>query len=258
MRSGRYWMLGKQPFGGGRIPYFAPSMFARMQREYKYTETLYGSQAEYFRNISFLPTPSNFFKVPQLVGNVLSPIQNLPFVGSVVEHMPLIKELFEPSGAEYLAQKHRHSRPYPTAFAIEQVSNRFFTAIKKRGHTSSTRTADPPPGDGKKKRDMEAASGWARREKQKKPNVTHRSIQQLTELTGIYKFGLWDVPFKSGSPPSAEMADPAYMNSMARAFYDESVGGLMGHTELLRRFVMSDYLQAQRQATNTIPNTMPI
>ncbi len=257
MRSGRYWMLGKQPFGGGRIQYFAPSMFARMQGEYKYTETLYGSQAEYFRNISFLPTPSNFFKVPQLVGNVLSPIQNLPFVGSVVEHMPLIKELFEPSGAEYLAQKHRHSRPYPTAFAIEQVSNRFIGDIANPGTSTSRLRAYETPGEVSKLMGRSAYPGVSNAQPAVKQGLAGKSIQQLTELSGIYKFGLWDVPFKSGSPASAEMADPAYMNSMARAFYDESVGGLMGHTELLRRFVMSDYHRAQRQATNTISNTMP-
>jgi len=257
MRSGRYWMLGKQPFEGGKIQYFAPGMFARMRSEYKYTDTLYGSQAEYFQNVSFLPTPSNLFRIPELIGNVLNPATNIPFLGSVIEHMPLIGSMFDPQGSEFLAQKHRFDRPYPTAFAIEQLANRSVGDIANPGISTPSLRAYQTPGEaigqmGKSLYPMRSELKPAVKE-----GLLSSSIAQITELSGIYKFALWDMPFKSSNPTSPQLADPGFMNSISRSFYDESVGGLMGHTELLRRFVMSDYLQAQRQATNTIPNTMP-
>jgi hypothetical protein len=257
MRSGRYWMLGKQPFEGGKVSYFAPGMFARMRSEYKYTDTLYGSQSEYFRNTSFLPTPSNLFRVPELVGNLLSPIQNIPLIGSVVEHMPLIGSMFDPQGAEFLAQKHRFDRPYPTAFAIEQISNRSVNGTGIPGGDNLSVRAYQTPGESVGKMGKNPYPARSEMNPAVKPPAYAGALAQVTELSGIYKFALWDMPFKSSNPSSPQLADPGFMNSISRSFYDESVGGLMGHTELLRRFVMSDYLQAQRQATNTIPNTMP-
>ena len=257
IRSGRYWMLGKQPFEGGKIDYFAPGMFARMRSEYKYTDTLYGSQTEYFQNTSFLPTPSNLFRIPELVGNVLSPLTNLPFLGSLLEHAPLIGSMFDPQGAEFLAQKHRFDRPYPTAFSIEELSNSTIGSMGVPGGNSSGLSAYQTPGESIVEMGMNPYPMRSELNSAVKSPFLSTAVSQVSELSGIYKFGLWDMPFKSSVPTSPQLADPGFMNSTTRAFYDESVGGLMGHTELLRRFVMSDYLQAQRQATNTIPNTMP-
>jgi len=257
IRSGRYWMLGKQPFEGGKIDYFAPGMFARMRAEYKYTDTLYGSQAEYFQNTSFLPTPSNLFRIPELVGNVLSPLTNLPFLGSLLEHAPLIGSMFDPQGSEYLAQKHRFDRPYPTAFAIEELSNSTIGSMGVPGGNLSGLSAYQTPGESVIEMGMNPYPMRSELNSAVKKPLLSSAVSQVSELSGIYKFALWDMPFKSGVPTSPQLADPGFMNSITRSFYDESVGGLMGHTELLRRFVMSDYLQAQRQATNTIPNTMP-
>ena len=257
MRSGRYWMLGKQPFEGGKISYFAPGMFARMRSEYKYTDTLYGSQAEYFQNVSFLPTPSNLFRVPELVGNVLSPATNIPFLGSVLEHMPLIGSMFDPQGAEFLAEKHRFNRPYPTAFAIEQLANRSVSDSANPGSSTPSLRAYQTPGEMIKGMGKNLYPAKSELEPAQKQGMLSTGIAQITELSGIYKFALWDAPFKSTNPSKPVLADPGFMNSITRSFYDESIGGLMGHTELLRRFVMVDYYNKQRQATNTIPNTMP-
>ena len=257
MRSGRYWMLGKQPFEGGKISYFAPGMFARMRSEYKYTDTLYGAQSEYFQNVSFLPTPSNLFRIPELVGNVLNPATNLPFLGSVIEHMPLIGSMFDPQGAEYLAQKHRFDRPYPTAFAIEEVANRSVGNAANPGTSTPALRSYQTPAETIRAMGKDLYPARSELKPAVEGSFLSKGLAQVTELSGIYKFALWDTPFKSSNPSAPQLADPKFMNSITRSFYDESVGGLMGHTELLRRFVMTDYLQAQRQATNTIPNTMP-
>jgi hypothetical protein len=257
MRSGRYWMLGKQPFKGGKVSYFAPGMFARMRSEYKYTDTLYGAQSEYFQNISFLPTPSNLFRVPELIGNILSPITNLPFLGAALEHTPLIGSMFSPQGDEFLAQKHRFDRPYPTAFAIESLSNRSISPLGVPGGGTPDLRAFQTPGESVIAMGKNPYPSRSEMTPAVKQSLISKGIAQATELSGIYKFALWDMPFKSTAPSTPQLADPGFMNSVTRSFYDESVGGLMGHTELLRRFVMSDYLQAQRQATNTIPNTTP-
>jgi hypothetical protein len=257
MRSGRYWMLGKQPFGGGRVSYFAPGMFARMRSEYKYTDTLYGSQAEYFKNVSFLPTPSNMFRIPELVGNVLSPVTNLPFVGSLIEHAPVIGAMFDPQGAEFLAEKHRFDRPYPTAFGIEQLANRTIGKMGVPGGNSPGVRSYQTPGESVIEMGMDPYPTRSEMSFAVKKPTLSSGLAHMSELSGIYKFALWDLGLKTSAPTSPELADPGFMSSITRSFYDESVGGLMGHTELLRRFVMVDYLKAQRQAANTIPNTMP-
>ncbi len=257
IRSGRYWMLGKQPFGGGKISYFAPGMFARMRSEYKYTDTLYGSQAEYFKNVSFLPTPSNMFRIPELVGNVLSPITNLPFVGSLIEHAPVIGAMFDPQGAEFLAEKHRFDRPYPTAFGIEQLANRTIGKMGVPGGNSPGVRSYQTPGESVIEMGMDPYPTRSEMSFAVKKPTLSSGLAHISELSGIYKFALWDLGLKTHAPASPQLADPGFMSSITRSFYDESVGGLMGHTELLRRFVMVDYLKAQRQAANTIPNTMP-
>lgn len=48
IRSGRYWILGNTPWKGGKIDYFGPSWYRRMQSGYQYTDQTYGSPMERF------------------------------------------------------------------------------------------------------------------------------------------------------------------------------------------------------------------
>lgn len=43
VRSGRWWPLGNTPWKGGRIQYFRPSWYRRLQSGYSYTDDTYGS-----------------------------------------------------------------------------------------------------------------------------------------------------------------------------------------------------------------------
>jgi hypothetical protein len=63
VRKGRFWGIGSNtPFYGDRISYFAPSWYRKMMGEPKFTDSLYGSEGEYWAN-SWFPNPRNMFGV---------------------------------------------------------------------------------------------------------------------------------------------------------------------------------------------------
>ena len=85
IRKGRFWGIGSNtPWYGDRIEYFAPSWYRRVMGEPKYTDVLYGSEAEYW-GYTWFPNPRNLFG---------------------------IRTLLDPYHYE---RKHRETRPYPVS-----------------------------------------------------------------------------------------------------------------------------------------------
>jgi len=223
VRSGRYWAMGKQPYEGGRIEYYAPGLVARQRSNYQYTDTLYGSKAEYFQRHSSLPTPSNLF-------------------GLLSDQNALI-------------EKHAADRPYPVNPDANYAS---FGGGAKDNQRVQYGAYGPPTGAGASLGFSPLQAKMPHRESASGQGLANR-LGQMSELSGIYKFAMWTMPgldsrFEQGSQP---YADPAFMASSERAFYDEGLGGMMGMSELYRRFVTSDQYRTQRGAYNPIPNTMP-
>lgn len=59
IRRGRYWGVGSNtPWSGGVVEYFAPNWYRRMKSDYKFTDTMYGSEKEYWSN-HWMPTLTN-------------------------------------------------------------------------------------------------------------------------------------------------------------------------------------------------------
>jgi hypothetical protein len=217
-RRGRWWMLGRQPFGGGQIDYYGPSWIARQLSDYRYTDVQYGSKSAYWQNVSTTPTPSNLFGL-----------------------------LADPK--EYMAQKHYFTRPYPydaegrPARMAEMImdaepperdvvpSAPSRMGIPEYGNIAVPR-ADGPYGPGGK--------------------LGHLA-DKISELGGIYKFALWDAP-GFGRSNGRPAATPDAMSSEGREYYDDQLGGMLGLTEAWRRFVPDEKWS---RAYNTIPNMMP-
>lgn len=61
VKKSRWWMMGKTPFYGEGIDRYEPHWVALAKSDWQYTNTLYGSKYEYFKHVSSLPTPHNFF-----------------------------------------------------------------------------------------------------------------------------------------------------------------------------------------------------
>jgi hypothetical protein len=216
-RKGRWWMLGRQPFGGGQIDYFGPSWIARQLSDYKYTDSLYGSRADYFRKVSFLPTPSNLFTFSK--------------------------------DNEFLAKKHHFDRPYPYDSSGEGVrahEQLIQSNVERDVYPAAAGTLGIPDIQSRPPPPMGPYGAQGR---------IGTAIDHLSELGGIYKFILWDMAGfgdKQGARNRAASADA--MSSHSRHYYDEQLGGLLGMTEMYRRFVPDE---KERFHRNTIPNAMP-
>lgn len=221
IRKGRYWWLGKQPFEGGKVDYFAPGIVARLRSDYKYTDTLYGTEAEYFRKTSPLPTPTNLFG--------------------------LLRD------EDYLANKHQLDRPYPKTDSEGYALGRTLPEDRRSlyGAYGPPATAASALGFGQIQPNLKKYNELGQ-------NKLANALSQISELGGIYKFGLWNLTGAEdlyGDTQALATAD--FMSSPARSFFDEQMGGMFGMSELYRRFVTSDEVRRQRYGLNPIVNTMP-
>ena len=50
VRKGRYWGAGNTPFTGGKIEYWRPNIYRRVQADVEFSDSKYGSRQEYFNN----------------------------------------------------------------------------------------------------------------------------------------------------------------------------------------------------------------
>lgn len=59
VRKGRFWGIGSNtPWQGGKIDYYTPNWYRRLKSDYKFTDTMYGSEGEYWAN-HWMPTLTN-------------------------------------------------------------------------------------------------------------------------------------------------------------------------------------------------------
>lgn len=83
IRKGRWWGSGNTPFTGGKIEYWRPNIYRRVQADVEFSDSKYGSRQEYFNNTWY----------PNLV-NPLAPIN----------HFILDRNHYD--------KKHYYDRPY--------------------------------------------------------------------------------------------------------------------------------------------------
>ncbi len=246
MRKGRYWEFGKQAYSGGQIGYFTQGFVARQRSNYKMTDTLYGSEEEYYANETWLPTPTNLFGLRKLIE------------GSKLE------------------DRHILSRPYPGAStgAVQAAMNEVYgeyggadaklsmgqglRSIRSRGEQKLllTRQISNNPEYASYGADVSVGS------KLVQGSMTQSVFglaDSVTEQFGIYRWIAETVGNAAlGSERvTKELADANFMSDVGRAFYDEQLGGLGLLSELPRRFMTSGAVRRQRQAYNPLPNLMP-
>jgi hypothetical protein len=227
VRKSRWWVMGRQPWEGGQIDHFAPHWTVRALSDYKYTDVRYGSKDEYFTNVSRVPTPHNLFGL-----------------------IPIFQEGGYFGGGDlHLAKKHQYDRPYPDTPGVDQAE-----AMMQATYMAARGPYDPPMASGQR-------LGYGTAGTMPEPPGSKAGMlgtisalsSELSELTGMYKFLLWDLPgFGQGSPP--KLASYSEMNSQAHDFWDANLGGLLGMTELYRRF---NTPEEARAGINPIPNVMP-
>lgn len=58
IRKARYWGMGNTPFTGGKIMYWRPNLYRRVEADAKFSDSKWGSRQEYYSNTWF-PNPVN-------------------------------------------------------------------------------------------------------------------------------------------------------------------------------------------------------
>lgn len=58
VRKGRWWGAGNTPFTGGKIMYFRPNLYRRVQADVEFSDSKWGSRQEYYNN-TWYPNPVN-------------------------------------------------------------------------------------------------------------------------------------------------------------------------------------------------------
>lgn len=58
IRKGRWWGAGNTPFTGGKIMYFRPNIYRRVQADVDFSDSKWGSRQEYYNN-TWYPNPVN-------------------------------------------------------------------------------------------------------------------------------------------------------------------------------------------------------
>jgi hypothetical protein len=83
VRKGRYWSSGNTPFTGGKVMYFRPNIYRRVEADVDFSDSKWGSRQEYYNNTWF-PNPIN----------PLAPLNHFVF------------------DRHHYDKKHYHDRPY--------------------------------------------------------------------------------------------------------------------------------------------------
>lgn len=93
IRKGRYWSIGSNtPWQGGKIDHYAPNWYRQLKSDWKFTDTLYGDEGEYWAN-HWMPT----------LTNPLAPIKRFIL------------------DADHYENKHAESRPYAIQGGIPEL-----------------------------------------------------------------------------------------------------------------------------------------
>lgn len=251
VRKGRGWGLGYLPFLGGKPDRFENSWYSKIMSDYR-TKSIYGSESEYWSyhanvfGIPF-PTPSNAFGLL----NILNPYRleelnyyNRPYpqTSSPLETFPVIGPVLGATVGRLLKPT---TYRQPTELPLREM------ALAPRGLTPSTAMLlGMSKGDATAYEAEDPASALSTLAKQ--ANIA-------SEPLGIYKFVMEFFGVKMTPEIGSKYATSNTMGDVGRAFYDLEIGGALGQTEFIRRFLLSDYSSAYRRGAdiNPIRNNLP-
>jgi len=117
IRKGRFWGIGSNtPFTGGKVDRYVPNWYRRVKSDYKFTDTLYGSESEYWAN-HWMPTLTNplapvrhFFLDPYHWENKHAEDRPYPMSGgfSELEQVPVVGALINNTVGRVLKPRREH------------------------------------------------------------------------------------------------------------------------------------------------------
>jgi hypothetical protein len=247
IRKSRWWALGYQPFMGDKVSHYGPSWYQRVKSQ-PYATSVYGSQQNYWRYGSWLPTPENFFGLRKVFNPYFVEERNYrtrpyPITGGFGEEIPIVGPLFADTIGSII-------KPRRTMHEEEMAG--IATA------TSSVSSRGVPPGAAQR---LGIPDVPLARIEMNRPDLVASRLEKYAnvglEPTGIWKFALGYFGIKFDE--NYRLADAGVMSSLTRAYYSRGFGGMLGETEFIRRFLLSEYGRPSKlnQLVNPIPNAMP-
>jgi len=244
VHADRWWALGRQPFGGSRIKYWKKHWLAEYMSDYRDT-AIYGNRKEAWRG-SWLPTPENWF---------------------------LLKNLYDPY---YVENLHYYDRPYPTTSPMFEdvplVGGVLGATVGRLLKPTMYRPVEMPNNYGLPHAAIAGnaqadALGMSPYMVQQAPPMTKWRLSQMTGETLHRLFEWTGLPgFAAGAMKETITGQPGWferdtllaasgmMTSTERSYYEKNLGGLLGMTEFIRRFIP----RGRRNAIyNPIENVAP-
>lgn len=251
VRKGRLWGLGYLPFFGGKPDRFESSWYNKLTSDYR-TKSLYGDKSEYWSyhanvfGVPF-PTPSNLFGLL----NILNPYRleekhysDRPYVSteSGLSRFPIFGPLLGGTIGQLLK---------PTQYREPDRLPMLEAGLAQRGLTANTAKLFGMP--------AMAATSYEAEDPATLLNTMAKQANIASEPLGIYKFAMEFFGAKFSPDLGTQYATSAMMQDPGRLLYDSAVNGLFGQTELIRRYMLSDYSSEYRRSAmvNPILNNLP-
>jgi len=249
VRKGRWWEFGRTPFEGGKIDYYKPHWYPLMRSRYKEKGTLYPSEDWKWQN---------HWLIGRLTGNKVDPYawekkyykeRPYPITSGAFEDVPLIGPTLDATlGKLIKPRKLMHTEEWLGKDGpVEQPDET--SRIRRMPVDTSTRLGlDEIPRSGM----GEIISPT---------DIRHRIGEQLyrtTEWMGLPGFytqeALRAITGRESLFEQARLQSPSRATGAERNYWDRSLGGLLGSTEIFRRFF--PHRRRQIEEYNPIPNLM--
>lgn len=251
VRKGAWWSLGYDPLFGGKVKHYEHHWYHKLKTDASKTG-LYGSKDEYYRsNFSAFGVPLPTFH--NLLGfeNLLDPYSwenknyyTRPYLqtGNDLENFPIFGPVLGATVGRLLK---------PTQFRTIDDLPLLKAGLVDRGLDPATAQMLGIPSI--------AASEIPLQDTQQPIHVLRKLGDVALEPAGVYKFALEYFGVNLGPTYLPRVATSDVATSPGRALYGLNIGGALGNTEFIRRFMLSEYSSTYRlnQLYNPIPNAMP-
>ena len=264
IRKGRWWELGSTPFAGTRTEYFRPHIYALTRSKYKETP---GYKDSIFTDVVGTIAPDlylakNYYSRPYPTTSGL--FSNIPVFSTMLNSLPGSSYLTgsgipirgEDMSPTYMMHQAREMG-IPTTDVASSFVNRSGMFGDTVGSAGGFDTTEPSMGS-----DLYDSAYMAPDPITRGSTVWNlgESIMNVQDIVGLRGFMLSSVYGNMTGRRdlfdyAPELASPTDIGGFRREYWDLELGGIMGASEIIRRYI--PHRRNQMQVYNPIRNTMP-
>lgn len=250
VRAGRWWEFGRTPYEGGKIQYYRPHWYPLMKSRYKEQGPLYPSEDWKWQH---------HWLVGPLTGNKPDKYawekeyykeRPYPVTGGIFEDVPIVGPLLDATIGKILKpRKYMH---------VEDWVSSEGGIVRQPGQKEKVRRV---PSDAAQRLGIQGIESGGMGEVVAPDSIkraigeTEYRVAEWMGLPGFYaQSGLEQVTGRSSLFEQAVLQSPNRATGYERSYWEKDLGGLMGSTEIYRRFF--PHRRRQVQEYNPIPNAM--